>query len=186
MPRKKGGSKKEKSIDKLVPSSKSYRSLAYGVLTVVVLFVILFIGLKTVSKKGVITEEAFNTQSGSSAQVYEVQEGDNLWAIAEKLYKDGYKWSELAQTNRIVNPNIIEKGMKLVVPAAAAEKVASGSRADPEKITGNSYTVREGDSLWTISVRAYGDGYKWSEFAKTNNITNPDLIYPDDEIKLPR
>src|SRR3989344_5518526 len=98
MPRKKGGSKKEKSIDKLVPSSKSYRSLAYGVLTVVVLFVILFIGLKTVSKKGVITEEAFNTQSGSSGEGYEIQEGDNHSAIigknlkAGKIYKSRKKW----------------------------------------------------------------------------------------------
>lgn len=186
MPRKKGGSKKEKNFNRLIPSSKSYKSLAYGVLTVVVLFVILFIGLKTVSKKGVITEEASNTQSSSSVQVYEVQDGDSLWTIAEKLYKNGYKWSDLAQTNKIINPNIIEKGMKLIVPAAAAEKVASGSQSDPEKITGNSYTVQEGDNLWEISVRAYGDGYKWTEIAKANNLATPDLIYPDDKFKLPR
>ena len=53
-------------------------------------------------------------------------------------------------------------------------------------ISGTTYTIKEGDNLWDISVRAYGDGFKWPELAKANNISNPDLIYPNNILKLPR
>src|SRR5688500_425777 len=60
---------------------KSYQSLMYGVLTVIVFFILIFLGLKVISDRnaGTITEESAQTQS-----VYVVQKGDNLWRIAEK------------------------------------------------------------------------------------------------------
>src|SRR6185503_8761598 len=47
-----------------------------------------------------------------------------------------------------------------------------------QRITKNTYTVVEGDSLWDISVRAYGNGYRWVDIARANKLMNPDLIYP--------
>jgi nucleoid-associated protein YgaU len=40
--------------------------------------------------------------------------------------------------------------------------------------------------LWTIAVRAYGDGYKWTEIAKANKLVNPNLIHPGNVFVLPR
>ena len=46
------------------------------------------------------------------------------------------------------------------------------------------YTVVEGDCLWNICKKYYGDGSKCWEVAKNNNITNPNLIYPGQVIRL--
>lgn len=55
-----------------------------------------------------------------------------------------------------------------------------------EKITGNTYTVVEGDWLSTISGRAYGDIMQYEKIAKANNIQNPDVIEPGMNLNIPR
>ncbi len=55
-----------------------------------------------------------------------------------------------------------------------------------EKITGDTYTVTQGDWLSKISGRAYGDIYSYTKIAQANNITNPDLIEPGMVLKIPR
>lgn len=47
---------------------------------------------------------------------YVVQPGDDLWQIALKNYGDGYAWPIIAQANKLVNPDIIQPGMKLIIP----------------------------------------------------------------------
>lgn len=46
------------------------------------------------------------------------------------------------------------------------------------------YTVKSGDCLWNICKQYLGDGSKYPEIAKLNNISNPNLIYPGMVIKL--
>ena len=48
------------------------------------------------------------------------------------------------------------------------------------------YVVTKGDSLWKIAQAAYGDGYKWSEIAKENNLSNPGLLAVGQELKMPQ
>ncbi len=195
MPRTKKTQKKTNRFDpsSLIAASRSYTNLAYGALTVLILFIIIFLGLRAiVQRDGEVTQEATNVEE---MQTYEVKEGDTLWSISENFYKDGYKWTEIAQENNIKNPGDIEKGTKLMIPevdevaptAVVTEAPVAPVAMDQEaKITANSYTVVEADNLWTIAVRAYGDGYKWSEVAKANKLVNPDLIYVGTKIQLPR
>jgi nucleoid-associated protein YgaU len=53
-------------------------------------------------------------------------------------------------------------------------------------ISGASYTAQAGDTLWDIAVRAYGNGEKWTEIAKANNLTNPQIIHRGNSFTLPR
>lgn len=46
--------------------------------------------------------------------------------------------------------------------------------------------VQKNDSLWKIAVKVYGDGYKWTEIAKINNLKNSDLIYSGQKLILPK
>lgn len=46
------------------------------------------------------------------------------------------------------------------------------------------YTVKSGDCLWNICKRFLGDGSKYSQIAKLNNISNPNLIYPGQVIRF--
>ncbi len=185
-------SRKKSSI---ITSSKSYMSLIYGAVTVVVLFAIVFLGIRAFNQRNVeITEEAGQTK----VTLYEVKEGDTLWSISEKFYKDGFQWQKIAEENKIPISGKIETGMKLTIPEISVSTTVSPAptiavapdtrpaATEVAKITGNSYTVVRDDNLWTIAVRAYGDGYKWVAIAEANNLKNPDLIHAGNKFVLPR
>ena len=112
--------------------------------------------------------------------VYTVVQGDNLWTISEKFYQTGYKWIDIAKANNLTNPDIIEKGVKLKIPKDES------LIAQPNSISGTTYTVKQGEYLWDIAVRAYGDGYKWVDIAKANSLENPDLIFSGNNLVIPR
>ncbi len=46
--------------------------------------------------------------------------------------------------------------------------------------------VEKGDTLWKISHDVYGTGTRSPEIAKRSGIANPDLIFPGQEIRIPR
>jgi len=63
-------------------------------------------------KPGMITPAAVSTvgPKAITGTVYKVSEGDYLWEIAVRACGDGYKWSKLAEDNKIGNPDIIHPG----------------------------------------------------------------------------
>jgi len=48
------------------------------------------------------------------------------------------------------------------------------------------YTVKEGDTLFTLAEKYFADGYKYPEIAKANNLTNPDLIETGQVLQIPK
>jgi nucleoid-associated protein YgaU len=52
---------------------------------------------------------------------------------------------------------------------------------------GKTYVVVKGDSLSKIAKREYGDATKWRTIHEANKdiISDPDLIYPGQELKIP-
>lgn len=52
--------------------------------------------------------------------------------------------------------------------------------------TPEEYTIEKGDTLWDISGSKLQDSFLWPNLWRVNpQIENPDLIYPDDRIKIP-
>jgi nucleoid-associated protein YgaU len=129
--------------------------------------------------------------SAKGGKTYTVVAGDTLWGIAEKFYKSGYNWVDIAKVNNISNPSIISAGNKLTIPDVPA-KMATVQGAEQQNtsfgptIAGTTYRVQKGDHLWGIAVRAYNDGYKWVDIARVNNITTPNVIYTNMVLKIPR
>ena len=121
-----------------------------------------------------------------------VSKGENLWKIAEKYFQSGYKWVDIAQENSIAKPYILEVGQKLSIPDISASKqtvekeTKKSEDSQRTSISGATYTVEKGDSLWTIALRACADGYKWGDIAKENKLSNPNLIHPGNKLSLPR
>jgi len=66
------------------------------------------------------------------------------------------------------------------VPAANAEP-------PPLESGGQLYVVQRGDSLWRIAKRYYGRGSQWPKIFEANRdrIENPNLIFPDQELRIP-
>lgn len=70
------------------------------------------------------------------------------------------------------------------VAATAAVAVATKSRSTASKKSVTSVTVKEGDTLWNICKKHLGDGSKYKEVAKLNDLENPDKIYPGQVLRL--
>lgn len=124
---------------------------------------------------------------------YTVAAGDSLWAIAEKQYKSGYNWVDIARANNLSNPGALNAGQKLKLPKveqkiATVQPQQNQQQVDQSKskITGADYTIVKGDTLWDVSVRAYGDGYQWKKIADANKLVNPSLIHSGNKLKIPR
>jgi putative chitinase len=184
--------------------TESYTSLLLGAIVVLIVG-ILFISFARGNRNSQTSSTNDNQKtelqkSQDTSSTYTIKPGDDLWSISEDVYNDGYKWIEIAKINKIKNPELIHVGNKLMIPTVAPtivqkELTAMKPKVSPNatddvvennSIIGNTYTIKPGDNLWDICVRAYGDGFKWPELAKVNNIQNPDLIYKDNVIKIPR
>jgi DNA repair exonuclease SbcCD ATPase subunit len=46
-------------------------------------------------------------------------------------------------------------------------------------------TIKKGDTLWQLAGKYLDNPNKWPEFKKYNTFTNPDLIYPGEEMQIP-
>lgn len=52
----------------------------------------------------------------SKDKTYTVKHGDNLWKIAVEVYGDGYRWTDIANANNLLNPSVIHTGNVFVLP----------------------------------------------------------------------
>lgn len=219
-------------IEKEVESNQSRMSLILGGLIILVVGVLIFNYFNKNKAEVGPAQQAETTESSADVNPenlpgkYTVKEGDTLFTIAEKYYKDGFYYTEIATANNLVNVDSITEGQVLEIPKV--EIIASPSpeaTASPEPsptaeasveptaepsvepsmqpqadtiaptetaqygpvITGNTYTVVEGDWLSTIAARAYGgDIQAYTKIAEANNITNPDYILPGMVLTIPR
>ncbi len=178
----------------------SYVSLSVGLIVVVVIAVLGVVFFKgnraaqdtssTQFKPSIEfnqSQENETVQTVKAGSTYTVKAGDSLWSISEKAYKSGYNWVDIAKANNLTNPGNIFAGNKLTIPNVKPREITvTQAPTKIATIAGNTYTIQKGDDLWNISVRAYGDGYSWIKIAKANNLTNPDLIFSGNVLKIPR
>ena len=110
------------------------------------------------------TKPAAKPNPAPTAKTHTVQSGETLSGIAAKY---GTTYQSLATINGITNPDLIYTGQVLKLSGSAA--------------AAKTYTVRSGDSLSGIAAK-YGTTYQ--RLAQINNISNPNLIYAGQVIKI--
>jgi len=134
-----------------------------------------------------ITPSLTPTPQPALAQTtHTVQKGESLWAIAEKYYKSGYNWVDIAKENKLENPGFITDGQQITIPSVEPKLSTLSESQTSEPISSSIYSVEKGDTLWSIAVRSYGDGYRWIDIAKENNLIHPNLIHHGNVLTLPR
>ncbi len=188
-------------LQKELNINQSYLSVLLGILIVLVVGVLVFNYVKR--NEGNLGPAQQTVSENKNADVkpenlpgkYTVKDGDTLFKIAQAYYNDGYKYPELVKANKIADENVIAVGQVIDIPkleVASDTQTALGTGGSTnetiwgDKITGDTYTVVEGDWLSKIAGRAYGDIYAFDKIAKANNITDVDNIEPGTVLKIPR
>ena len=112
-------------------------------------------------------------QENGQESYYIVKSGDTLSSIAN-IYNTTVQ--QIVEINGISNPNLIFPGQRLRIPVGSYS-------TEPNEMGHIVYTVRRGDNLWNIS-RKYGTTVQ--EIVQLNNISNPNLIFPGQRLKIPK
>lgn len=114
-----------------------------------------------------------NNEINTETINYTIRRGDTLSKIATRY---GTTVQELVQLNQISNPNLIFPGQVIRV---LTNSTINGSET---RATGSiTYTVRRGNTLSQIA-RAYGVAVQ--HIVELNNISNPNLIYPGQKLRI--
>jgi nucleoid-associated protein YgaU len=77
-------------------------------------------------------------------------------------------------------------GFSTPTPTAADSNLLRPAREKVEPVSDAVYyTVKEGDTLWTIANRFYSDGSQYQKIALANSIENPNEIRPGQTLLIP-
>ncbi|MFZ1619580.1 MAG: LysM peptidoglycan-binding domain-containing protein [Microgenomates group bacterium] len=137
-----------------------------------------------------------NEVEQTTPKSYTVKKGDTLWSIAEEAYGSGYNAFDLAKLNNIQNADELNEGVVISLPALESKNPTRGEIAgggyttvqettQVDKTKSSSYKIVTGDSLWSISMKVYGNPYRWTELWRANpTIENPDLIYAGNTLNI--
>ncbi len=104
---------------------------------------------------------------------YTVRPGDTLFSIARRY---GLTFEEVAAFNGITNPNLIQPGQVIRIPAGGT------SIPTPQPGGERTHVVQPGENLFRIALR-YNMSYLY--LASYNGIANPHAIYVGQVIRIP-
>ena len=111
------------------------------------------------------------TITSSTTAEYTVKRGDNLYNIARRF---GTTINSIVNLNNITNPNLIYPGQSIIIRRDV--------RTNDTHATGSTfYRVGRGDNL-TYIARRYNTTV--AKIVQLNNITNPNLIFPGQILRI--
>ena len=142
----------------------------------------------TAPAKKVATAKA----KSSSYTVYTVEAGDTLTAIAGTWFKDTSKWKEIVAVNPGLSASNLKVGQKINLPAksgSSSTKVSSATKSSASTVTaGNQHVVTAGETLASISDKAYGNRTNWKKIYEANKSvigSNPSTLKVGMKLTIP-
>ncbi len=106
-------------------------------------------------------------------KTYASRKGDTFRGLAQRFYGDKRHEQFLRRNNEGVSR--LKEGQIVLMPCVNGTPL------------GNTYTVREGDSLWKISKSQYNAGHRWKEIYDANRhvMKSPDDLSLGMELMIP-
>ncbi len=119
-------------------------------------------------------------EDASETVEYAVKKGDTLTGISLKYYNTTAKWQKILAANKDILDRAegLRPNMRLVIPDAEHVSVSNDADDDEHSVAtlstnqqknGKTYTVRKGDTLWSIAQKHYNDGKRYKELIDANN-----------------
>jgi uncharacterized surface protein with fasciclin (FAS1) repeats len=132
---------------------------------------------------------SLESMDGIKRKVVEVSVDDVSDIVALVTYND----TTMSFSYTLTGENILfldDSGEQVEGDRVVVQQPAVGTGASPAAVAtditpGSSYTVQTGDTLGTISLRAYGSTTHWSAICTANSLTNCDLIEAGDNLTIP-
>ncbi|MEQ8198390.1 MAG: LysM peptidoglycan-binding domain-containing protein [Clostridiaceae bacterium] len=119
----------------------------------------------------------YSTTSGGTQ--YVVKYGDTLYMIA-KAY--GVTVQQIVNANNISNPDLIYVNQVLIIPVGTTTPAPNPTPTPTPTPSATTYVVKAGDTLYAIA-RAYGVTIQ--QIVDANGISNPNLIYVNQVLRIP-
>lgn len=202
------------SIWDIFKFGESYTSLILGIIVVIISTIILltFVRGNNIAGKpsdnnqqNVAVKTEDNTKVSQTPAVSEAVKGNeqkNITTIPTK---------KVEQKNPTVAPTItktvIAKNVEPTKKLEPTKKVEPTKKTEPTKlvakettnkqvsekvaqvtnqtISGTTYTVAAGDTLWNIAEKKYNSGYNWVDIRDANKLTNSDKLAVGQKLALP-
>ncbi|CAG0935679.1 Murein DD-endopeptidase MepM [Thermoflexales bacterium] len=111
--------------------------------------------------------------------IYVVQAGDTLASIALRY---GVTTVEIATANRVINPNLIYVGLKLIIPAPSVASATVTSASDPASVVNRLHTVQADETLFGLALQ-YGTTTRL--LIETNQLDRTGFIVAGQELIIP-
>jgi len=117
---------------------------------------------------------------------------DLQWVLYSADWKDSLKdpatGERTQQTVDVVLWEYSPASTTVMTPAQAAQQAtlaSSGSTGSTVTASGQTYTVRSGDTLWAIAVRLLGNANAWTSIATLNSIRDPRSLQVGQVLQVP-
>lgn len=150
--------------------------------------------------------------AGGSTRLYQVQEGETLWSIANTQLGDGSRHKEIIELNRdrLGPGNMLRAGSSIRLPSTTSEPAKTAPRitptprrtvladnnrnndpadepAPPSKRSKSTYTVRTGDTLGKIASKLLGSSARSTDIlaANTSTLSDEDTLEPGMVLTIP-
>ena len=132
---------------------------------------------------------SLESMDGIKRKVVEVVVDDVSDIVALVTYND----TTMPFAYTLTGENILfldDSGEQVEGDRVVVQQPADGTSDPPAAVgtdiaPGSSYTVQTGDTLGTISLRAYGSTTNWSAICTANSLTNCDIIESGDVLTIP-
>lgn len=166
------------------------QKLPYLLVGLVVILSVFFIIFKKTIIRNIFQKKVSVTSSKFVEKQYVVLPGEDLWQIAEKHYGSGFNAYDIAQANGLKEPYILRPGQELIIPSVAKRFPTQGDIApvstNQRGMIGKTYIVQEGDYLFQIAEKAYGDGNLVNKIIDANKISEPYTIEVGQKLLIPQ